>query len=136
MADPANPTGDELDLKPNGTIRIGLAGKFVTLRVPKFGEFRKLKELWAGVAVEEKRITDEANAVKVEDRSPTWRVDWEMALAPHFAGWALEAVRLLATSEVDWTIDDLPAWMTSAAFGTGLFGHWTTVPLAASNQHR
>lgn len=134
MADPSNPVGDELDLKPNGTIRIGMAGRFVALRRPTFGEFRKLKELWSGVASEEKRITDGANTIPLAERPGSWRMDYELALFPVFAGWALEVLRLLGSGAEIPTEDDLPPWMATAPFGQALFDHWVTVPLAASSR--
>lgn len=134
MADPTNPVGDELDLKPNGTARIGMGGTFVSLRRPTFGQFRKLKELWAGVAGQEKTITDAANGVPVPERPASWRMDYEMALATVFIGWSLEALRLLGTSTDLPAEDDLPPWMATSAFGLALFDHWVTVPLAASSR--
>ena len=134
MADPTNPVGDELDLKPNGTVRVGLAGRFIALRRPSFGEFRKLKELWAGVAAREKEITDTANGIPVPERPASWRMDYEMALASVFIGWSLEALRLLGTSPELPAEDDLPPWMATSQFGLALFGHWVTVPLAASSR--
>lgn len=130
--DANNPVGDEVAPQPNGTVRIGIQGHMLSLRRPVVGEFRKLNELWGGVAIREREIVNAANAIKAEDRQPTWKIDYEEELASAFLGWAQEALRLLATQPDKVPAEsELPAWMTTAEFRTILHDHWTTVPLVA-----
>lgn len=132
MADPSNPVGDELDLKHNGTIRVGLRGTFYSWRVPTFGEFRKFNEQWAEVASQERVIVDAANAVPDAERIASWRFDYEQKLADLFAEWALGVFRVLSDKEPP-AVDDLPPWMATAQFRLDLIEQWTTVPLAGSS---
>lgn len=135
MADPNNPLGDEVSFEPNGTVRLSLAGRPFRWRRPTFGEFRKFKEMWASVAEEETRITNQMNAdVPEGERTAAFRIKHELALRELFGGWMLEVWRMLGPPEKETpAVDEIPPWMTSVAFANGLFDHWTKVPLAASS---
>lgn len=132
MADPG--IGDEVSLELNGTVRLTLTGTHFRWRRPTFGEFRKFKELWAGIAEEERTITEAMNKETPEaERSAAWRIRHEMSTRDIFAGWVLEVWRVLCEKEAP-AVDDLPPWMSNVQFAVSLFDHWTTVPLAASSR--
>jgi hypothetical protein len=134
MADPS--IGDEVSLEPNGTVRLSLTGRPYRWRRPTFGEFRKLKELWASALEEDRGLVEAMNKETPEgERTAAWRIGYELKQRPLFADWVLEAWRLLGPPEKDVpAVDDLPPWMTNVQFPISLFDHWTTVPLAASSR--
>lgn len=136
MADTDHPVGDELDLRPNGTVRIGIGGTFHALRMPRVGEYRKLREMWAELSLREAALVDEANAVPIAERTGAWRIGLDDAVTALFGDWSLEAVGMLSTKGETPAVDDLTPWMFTAAFGAALFEHWRSLPLAASSSRR
>jgi hypothetical protein len=147
MADRDTPVGDEIDLRPNGTVRLTLAGKSVTWRRPTFGEYRKFRESLVVAGDEEAALAKEIEATAREaagtpeipwpaDRNPPYtpaqRLRLEMAGAEALGGWAIDVWRILCQREAP-GLDDLPVWMVDASFSRSLFEHWRSVPLAVSS---
>ena len=133
MADAGGPIGDEVDLKPNGTVTITLAGKGYRWRRPLFGELRKFEELWAEIAEKERAIVERANEIPEKNRTASWRINFEMEIREAVIGWALDVWRVLCDKEPP-AVDELPAWVANTTFHQSLKEHWTTVPLAASSR--
>lgn len=136
---------EELRLEPNGTVTAVLEGKRVTLRRPKLGEFRKLRELLhdsqdrlyamaeavkeAGSALEAE--ADAAESVEaVTALREVRRLDREYTTANEddTVAWMRATFDMLADSPLP-ADDDLPLWAADGTTVAALITHWRSVPL-------
>jgi hypothetical protein len=101
--------GDLYEALPGGQIRFHAGGRVITLRPPKFGEYRELKDaLNAGIAdAKENKDGDSDDVV---------------------ANFVTRAMEILGDGVID--VDDRPIWMTNGGLPAEMTKHWRNVPLA------
>lgn len=139
----------------DGTLRVHIANERYTLRRPRVGEYKRLREY--RYEVEDEKLqnlrgallpgepepaegTDELRAQRLERTLATRRAGREAAVANEKleAAWVrtvfegdperrLEGLcsRALPDDEDEW-----PLWLAQPDFATQLFNHWRSVPLA------
>jgi hypothetical protein len=147
MADRDTPSGDELALKDNGTIRIMLAGKGATWRRPTLGEYKKFAEARILAGEEEERVMAEIET-EAREAAGTAEAPWPAGKPPPYTGsqrlrleiagedvlgaWAIDVWRVLCEKEPP-ALDELPLWMTVVPFSQTIFQHWRELPKAGSS---
>lgn len=136
------PVDDSYELRPNGIVIVTLDSEVHSLRRPKVGEYRKMRErLWdlqdEKVAITQ-RHRDEAEArakdlkgsdemvvtLDVRKRSRALTADLEELNEQ----WVREAFDVLADKPLVAGVDDWPTWLRESDFITVLVEHWRSVP--------
>ena len=112
----AEDEGDTIEYLDSGRIRAVLDGKRYTLRLPKLGEYKKLRQRLADMQEDEARRQDEG--------TPT--TDSVVGLEEFMDA----AFDQLGDSPLPPDHDDWPAWLPTFNTVGRMLSHWRAVPLA------
>jgi hypothetical protein len=137
--DPQVPDGFEL-IK-DGTARLIVDGEIWRLRRPKYGEFRKLRELLQQRDDDQVRLIIESASLQSPEDEPENEVDKQLAerirqrqlneaVEELNVDWVQEVLVLLTIDKTPPPPDQWPAGMETLGFIKQLIDHWRTVPLA------
>ncbi len=109
---PAEP--DQLVLLDTGGCRLCVDGRTWNMRLPKLGEYRKLR----GSITQSAK--DAATAAVAGDEFDEIQV---------LVDWVRTALNTLADRPFDLSEDDWPSWLIGGQFSAKLIAHWRDVPL-------
>lgn len=126
---------------PNGTVKLTLVGRIITLRRPNLGEFRHLQEGFdelvddstdALMRVREmSESLDDLSAEQQKARTGEVRA-MRRELTSDVQGkrlaWLAEVVKTLGDGELDPDDPELPSWVLDASLPTDLTRHWQNRP--------
>lgn len=120
----------ELNLLPNGLIRVVVEGEEHLLRRPKHGEFKKLSERLAELREEDERRATEINA----DPEKLSRILYQGQHADDLVlAWVKEVFDLLSPKALP-ADADTPPWFENASLPRLFLDHWREIPLARSGR--
>lgn len=117
---------DSLELLTSGKIRFHATGRVITLRPPKFGEYKGLREIMNRAAESSAAIAAAARAGDADALAAA------QADAPEGDDIVAEFVTMaiVLLGDGDLPEDDRPIWMTNGGLPAQMTNHWRNVPLA------
>lgn len=111
---------DAIEMLNSGKVVATIDGTTHTLRRPKFGELRDLREQLAEMGRTQSQRNDDAAA---NDQLRELHDDADL-----FFGWFRHAFELLSDNTLPDDDDDMPAWFVRADLPGHLIQHWRSVP--------
>lgn len=116
---------DKLDLQDNGQAVLVIDDTHYTLRMPRLGQFRELRQLLQDQVDEVNRLDRE----RVAHQDDPGYTPPTFDLNPGRIQWLQRAFALVGDKELP-PEDEWPVWMTADDLIPAIVRHWREVPLA------